>query len=115
MRIVGVPVVDRNPVQFGSEISRDVSHQFAGEGAEVAELGGILRRNNKSKMMPIVLAAFDKGALIRRIRPRVEHPGIGAVPRHALALQIGDVLGQRGRAKARAVMTDHARLRYDAP
>ena len=93
MRIVGVPVVDRDPVQFGSEIPRDVGHQLAGERAEIAELGGILRRNDESKMMAVVLAAFGKGAFIRRIRPRVEHPGVRTVARHALALQIGDMLG----------------------
>src|SRR5215207_7222973 len=112
MRIVSVPVIDRDPVQLGSEIARDVGHQLAREGTEIAELGGVLRRNNKSKMMPVILAAPSKGALIRRIRPGIEHPGVRAVARHALAIQIGDVLGQRGRAKARAVMTDHARLHY---
>ena len=114
MRIVGVPVVDRNPVQFGSEISRDVGHQLAGEGAEIAKLSGILRRNDKSKMMAVVPAAFGKGAFIRRVQPRVEHPGVRTVARHALALQIGDVLGQWCRAKAGAVVTNHARLHHHA-
>ena len=114
MRIVGVPVVDRDPVEFGSEISRDVGHQLAREGTEIAELGSILRRNNKSKMMPVVLAAFGKGTFIRRIRSRIEHPGVRAVARNALTLQIGDVLGQRCRAKAGAVVTDHARLHHCA-
>src|SRR5215207_7077417 len=68
MRIVSVPVVDRDPVQFGSEIPRDVGHQFTGKGAEVAELGGILRRNNKAKMMPVIPAALGESAFVRRLR-----------------------------------------------
>src|SRR6185369_3815369 len=75
MRIVCVPVVDRDPVQSGSEIPRDVGHQLAREGAEIAELGGVLRRNDKSKMMPVILATLSESTLIRCIRSCIKHPG----------------------------------------
>jgi hypothetical protein len=114
MRIICVPMVDRDPVQSGSEIPRDIGHQFAREGAEIAEFGGVLRRNDKSKMMPVILATLGESTLIRYIRCRIEHPGVSAVPCHALSLQIGHVLGHRRRAKAGAVVTNHARLHHHA-
>jgi hypothetical protein len=66
------------------------------------------------KMMPVILATLGESALIRCIRCRIEHPGISAVPCHALSLQIGHVLGHRRRAKAGAMVTNHARLHHHA-
>ena len=39
VRIVGVPVVDRDPVELGAEILLDIEHQLARERLEVADLG----------------------------------------------------------------------------
>jgi hypothetical protein len=50
----------------------------------IAELGGVVWRNNKSKMVPVILAALGESTLIRWIRRRIEHPGVSAVPRYAL-------------------------------
>ena len=36
MRIVGVPVIDRDPVELHSEVALGIRHQLAGEGAQVA-------------------------------------------------------------------------------
>ena len=82
------------------------------EDAEIAEFGGILRRNDEAEMMPVIPATLGESALVYLVRRRVEHPGFRSVPRHAVSLQISDVPGQRRRAKARAVMTDHARLHH---
>ena len=68
MRVVGVPVVDRDPVELGAEIAFDIRHQLAREGAQVRQLGGVLRRDDEAKMVPVVFAAFGKGALRRRRR-----------------------------------------------
>jgi hypothetical protein len=114
MRIVGVPMIDRDPVQFGPEIPRNIDHQFPREGAEIAEFGGIFWRNDEAEMMPVILATLRERALVHRVRRRVKHAGFRSVPRHAISLQIGDVLGQQRRAKARAVMTNHARLHHHA-
>ena len=40
---------------------------------------------------------------------------IGAVAGHAVALQIGDVLGQRRGAETRALVSDDTRLHHHAP
>ena len=48
VRIVGVPVIDRHPVEPRAEISFDVVHQLAGEGARspssAASSGEMMKR-----------------------------------------------------------------------
>ncbi len=110
MRIVGVPVVDRHPVEFGSEVALGIGHQFTGEGAEVSHLGRILRRNDEAEMVAVLFASLREGALIGRLGPRVEHTGLCAIAGDAVPLQVGDVLCKRRRAELVAAMPDHARL-----
>ena len=64
--------------------------------------------------MAVILAAFGEGAFIRRVGGRVEHPRVLAVACHALALEVGDVLGQRRRAEARALVAHDARFHHHA-
>jgi hypothetical protein len=45
-------------------------------------------------MMPVLLAALGEAALVGRVRARVEHPGIFAVPGNAVSLEVLDVLGE---------------------
>jgi hypothetical protein len=66
-------------------------------------------------MVTIILAARGECALVRDVGSSIEHPGIFAVPGHALPFQIGHVLGQGRRAEAAALVTHDTRLRHDAP
>src|SRR5215469_2026183 len=43
MGIVGVPVIDRDPIEPGPEIAFHLGHEVAGEGLEVGHFSGILR------------------------------------------------------------------------
>ena len=52
---------------------------------------------------------------VGRIRSGVEHPRIGAVAGHAVALQIRHVLGQRRGAKMRALVANDTCLHHHAP
>ena len=65
-------------------------------------------------MMAVILAALGEGAFIRRVGARIEHPRVLAVARHTLALEVGDVLGQRRRAEPRALVTYDARFHHHA-
>jgi len=64
--------------------------------------------------MAVVLAALGEGTFIRRIGGGIEHARVLTVARHALALQVGDMLGQRCRTEARALMAHDARLHHHA-
>ena len=68
MRIVGVPVIDRDPVELGAEIAFGVGHQLAGEGAKVGHLGRVLGRHGEPEMMPVVLAALGEGLRVGVLR-----------------------------------------------
>jgi hypothetical protein len=43
MRIVRVPVIDRDPIEPGAEVPFDIAHQLPCEGLEVAEHGAVFR------------------------------------------------------------------------
>src|SRR6185312_4439870 len=79
VRIVGVPAVDRDPIELGAEIPLDIEHQLARERLEVAELGAVFRRDDEAEMMAVILAAFGEGAFIRCVGGRIEHPRVLAV------------------------------------
>src|SRR3569833_1225050 len=110
MRIVGVPMIDSDPVQPRREIALDVHHQLAGEGTQILHLGGILRRDDEAEMMPITLDTACERLLIRLLGLCVEHRGVCAIARDTIALEIADVLGQRRRAELSPAMPDHPRL-----
>jgi hypothetical protein len=44
VRVLDVPVIDRHPVQFRSEVALDIFKQFARERAQVFQLGRVFRR-----------------------------------------------------------------------
>ena len=68
VRIVGVPVIDGDPVELGAEIPLDVGHQLAGEGAKIGHLGRILGRHREPEMMPVVLAPLGEGLRVGVLR-----------------------------------------------
>ena len=68
--IVRVPVIDGDPIEPGAEIAFGVGHQLAGEGAQAFQLGGILRRDDETKVVPVILAALREGPLVGHLGPR---------------------------------------------
>src|SRR3546814_16536602 len=66
-------------------------------------------------MMTVVLAAQREGIAIGVVRAGIEQAGVASIARHAVALEVGDMPGERRRAKLRALMTDHTGLDDDAP
>src|ERR1700691_3775930 len=104
MGVVGVPMVDRHPVELRAEVLLDVSHQLAGKGLEVPELGAVFGRDDESEVMAVIFAVLGEGSFVCCIGGGVEHARICAVARYALALEIGDMFGERRGAEAGALM-----------
>src|SRR3546814_5278416 len=73
VRIVGVPVIDRDPVEARLEILCHVGHEVAGEAPEVADLPGIFRTDDETEMMTIILAARCEVGAVSAVALRVEH------------------------------------------
>jgi hypothetical protein len=121
MRIVGIPVIDRHPVEPGFEILLHPAHEIAGEGPKVLKLLGIFRADDEAEMMAIVGAAICEGLTVGGVSRRIEHHRFPAIARDAVAFQISDMPCERRGAKLRALMPDdarhdrHAALRGAAP
>ena len=115
MRVVGVPVIDCEPIEPGPEVALDVLHQLAREGAQAFQVCRILGRDDEAEMVPVLLAALCEGAFIRVVGAGVEHASVRPIARDALALEVADMLRQRRRAEPRTLMADDARLHHHAP
>ncbi|WP_350149500.1 hypothetical protein [Roseitalea porphyridii] len=112
VRIVGVEMIDRDPIEFGSEIGLDLCHQIARERAKVRHLAGILRRDDESELMPIAGTAFGEGFAVGFVFARRIESARLAVPVDAVALDVSEMQCRRLRTAAREF--DDARLDDDA-
>ena len=91
VRIVGVEVVDRHPVEAGVEVAFHLGHQAAHEGLQIVKLGPVLRRDDEAELMAVAVAALQKFLAVGLIaRGVVELAGL-ALPRDAIALDIFEV------------------------
>ena len=115
VRIVRIPVVDSDPLQPRREIGLHLPHQVAGERLEIHHVGRILRRHDEPEMMPVPPPLLLERSLISLIAAPIEHAGRLSVPRDAVALEIGEVSGQRCRAERPPLVPDNARLDRDPP
>ncbi|GAA4772593.1 hypothetical protein GCM10023219_19700 [Stakelama sediminis] len=115
MRVVGVPVIDRYPFKSCVQIACHVLHHLAGEGAQVRHLAGILRRDDKAKVMPILLAAIGEDIAIGLVRAGIEHLAVRSITGDTVAFKIGDVARERCGTKRCAPMPDNAGFDNDAP
>ena len=42
VRVIGIPMIDRDPLELGAEIPLHVDHELAGEGLEVGDFDAVL-------------------------------------------------------------------------
>lgn len=50
-----VPAVNADPIELGAEITLGVGRQLTGECAQVFEFGGVLGRDDETKMVVVIL------------------------------------------------------------
>jgi hypothetical protein len=112
--IVGVPMVDSDPVELRTEIGLHLPGEIEGKRLEIGHLAGILWRDDEPEMMPVTLAAVGKGSIIGAVARGVEHDALLAVTDDALPLEIGEVSGKRRGPEGAALMA-HACFDHDAP
>src|SRR5215475_11844581 len=114
VRVVGVPMIDRDPLEPGPEITLHLGDEVAGEGFEIGHLGGIFRRDDEAEVMPIVMAAPYEGRSVRPVLRGAEHMRLLTIAADAVAPQVGDVGGERRRTEGTGPMPDDAGLHDDA-
>jgi len=107
-------VIDRDPIELGSEIALHLGGKIAGECLQVGHLGRILRRNDEAEVMPIVVAALRESSDISPVLLGIEHVRLLAVEGDTVALQVRDMSCERCRAEGASLMPDDAGLHDDA-
>ncbi|AEG58111.1 hypothetical protein Sinme_6738 (plasmid) [Sinorhizobium meliloti AK83] len=55
VRIVGIPVVDTDPVEPGGKILFGLGHQFAGEAFQILKIDRLFRRDDEAEVVAIFL------------------------------------------------------------
>ena len=113
VRIVGIPVIDCDPVESCAEIPLGICHQFARERPKIVHVGCILGRNDEAEVVAIVLTSLGKRALVGHVGLRIEQTGVGASAGDAIPLKVSDMLGERRRAESMSAVPDHPRLDHD--
>ena len=114
MRIVGVPVVDGDPIESGPKIGFHLPREVSREGSEIGHLRGVFGRDDEAEVVPVILRSIGKSSIVGTVALGVEHARLLAVARNALALQIGDMRRHRRRAESTALMARNSRLHHDA-
>ncbi len=107
MGMLGVPVIDADPIKLRAEVVLHLPDEVAGEGLEVGHLHGVVGRDDEAEMMPVILAPLSERLRVGVIGTRSEQPGLLPVPGDALAAQIAEV-GRKWRAPS--CVTDDTRL-----
>ena len=101
--VLGIPVIDGDPVEAGAQIAFGVAHKITGESLEIGKFGRVFGCDNEPEMMTVLLAPLCKGPTIDLIALSAKHPCRLTVFSHAVAAKIGEMGGKRGTLHA---MTD---------
>ena len=104
VRMLGVPVVNRDPIELGAEVLLDLASQLAGETLEVGHLRRVIGRDDEAEVMSVLLAPLGEGVGVGIFRVRAEQPGLLAVPGDALAPEIAE-MGESGAELAACLTT----------
>ena len=95
MRMLGVPVIDGDPVELGAEIFLHLPDEITGEGSQVGHLQRIVWRDDEAEMMPVVLAALGEVPAVRFFLSRPEQASLLSVSGDAVAAQIVEMGAER--------------------
>jgi len=91
--VAGVEVIDRHPVETGSQIALYLPNQVAGEGAEVRQYGAVLSGDDDAELTRVALRSIENGAAIGAIRVGRVERAAGTVAGDAVALQVAQMHG----------------------
>jgi hypothetical protein len=67
VRVAGVVVIDRDPVEPGAEVSLHRLHQVAGGLAQVGQLYAVLGGDDEAELVAVAAAPVEEGAAIHGV------------------------------------------------
>jgi hypothetical protein len=86
MRMAGVEVIGRNPVELRSQVLLHLPHHVAGEGTQVCKPLAILWRDDEAELMAVLPPAFHKSLAIGFISLSAVEPARFAIATGTVAL-----------------------------
>ena len=112
VRIVGVPVVSRHPLEPRPKIALDLRHELTSVGLQIANLCAVLRRDDDLAVMPVGLDPPGKGLGVDLILPCRLEATRAAIRLYSVPLDVVEILSDRREPDLR--MLDDADL-HDHP
>jgi hypothetical protein len=65
--VAGVEVVDRDPIEPGSEVFLHLAEHVASEAAKIGQPVAVLGRHDEAELMPVLSPTLQKLASINRV------------------------------------------------
>jgi hypothetical protein len=69
VRVLGIPMIDGDPVEISTQIALGFGHQVACECFDIGEFGRVVGRDDEPEMMPVALASLSEGLMIDIVAP----------------------------------------------
>ncbi len=95
VRMTGIEMVDRDPVELRAEVLFHRRHQPAHERLQIGIEFSFLRRNDEAKLVPVIRAAVEEGRAVSDILARVVELARLALTRDPVTLDIFEMRARR--------------------
>ena len=100
VRMAGIEVIDRHPVEPGTEILLEPRHQPPGQALEVGILVAVLGRDDEAELMAVGGLSIEPVLAVHGIRVAAVEFARPSVAGHAVALDVAQVRAGAGEALA---------------
>jgi hypothetical protein len=91
VRVPGVEMVDRHPIEPRAEVLLYMSHYIPGEGPQVRKPVPVLRGDDETELMPILAAAFGERVAVCNFPLGTVQSAAFAIAGGAVPLQVTDM------------------------
>lgn|GEM_PF-3839928 len=88
VRMGGVEVIDRDPIELRPEILFDLLHQAARQGFEIVVGCAVLGRDDEAHVVPVAVLTIEKGPAVGTVRIRRIEPARSPVARRSVTLDV---------------------------
>src|SRR5690606_5466460 len=91
VRMAGVVVIDRHPIELGAEIFLHPRHQAAGERLEIVVFRTVLGRDDEAELVAVALRTLQEGLAVRAVLLGAVKLARLPLAGHAVSLDIAQV------------------------
>ena len=91
VRVAGIVVIDRDPVELRPEVGFHLLHQVARGGAQIGQLHAVLGRDDEAELMTIVASPLQESAAILHVAFGRIDLALRTILRHAVPFEVTQV------------------------